>query len=97
MTGHYGSQRQPVGWAYLPEAYTIRWERFDGVAYIFAGNQVKTTPPDRALRVPVLATVRAACQGVGRRDLPHPRLKPGHAARDRSVAMLLGALGTVTS
>ncbi|MGH3978504.1 MAG: hypothetical protein ACRDRZ_05820 [Pseudonocardiaceae bacterium] len=48
MTGHYGPQRQPVGWAYLPEGYTIRWERFDRVAYVFAGNQVRTTPPDRA-------------------------------------------------
>ncbi|MGH4019497.1 MAG: hypothetical protein ACRDT0_09730 [Pseudonocardiaceae bacterium] len=57
MTGNYGPQRQPVGWVYLPDGYTIRWERFDRVAYIFPGNRVKTTPPDGTPRVPVLATV----------------------------------------
>jgi hypothetical protein len=51
-----------VGWVYLPEGYTIRWERGDQVAYVFAGKQMETYP-DQPLAVPVLAKVAVSTSG----------------------------------
>ncbi|MGH3977952.1 MAG: hypothetical protein ACRDRZ_02950 [Pseudonocardiaceae bacterium] len=67
----YGPQRQPVGWVYLAEGYTIRWECGDHVAYVFAGKQMKTYP-DGPPRVPVHATVPVPPSGWT--DLAHIRL-----------------------
>ena len=49
--------RPPVGWVYLSagSGYTIRWERGDQVAYVFAGKQMKNHPdtPPALAAIPV--------------------------------------------
>ncbi|HEU0087883.1 MAG TPA: hypothetical protein VFQ77_09555 [Pseudonocardiaceae bacterium] len=54
--------RPPVGWVYLPENYTIRWQRGEDVAYVFAGKQMQTYP-DEPNPVPVLATIPVSSSG----------------------------------
>lgn len=62
----------PTAWAYLPSGdCTIRWQRGDNAAYIFAGKQLETYP-DETPRVEVLATIPVSPQGWT--DLPHVRL-----------------------
>ncbi len=58
------SPRPLVGWVYLSvgSGYTIRWERGDQVAYVFAGKQAETYP-DKPLTVPVLATIPVSASG----------------------------------
>lgn len=58
-------RRPPTGWVYLSAGdagYTIRWQRGDHVAYVFAGEQM-TTYPDKPLTVPVLATIPVPSSG----------------------------------
>lgn len=52
----------PVGWVYLPEGYTIRWQRGEDVAYVFAGKQMQTYPGE-SNNVPVLATIPVSSSG----------------------------------
>lgn len=54
--------RPPVGWVYLPEGYTIRWERGDQVAYVFSGKQMETYPAE-PLRVKIKATIPVSSSG----------------------------------
>lgn len=56
--------RPPVCWVYLSagSGYTIRWERGDQVAYVFAGKQMETYP-DTSVAVPVLATITVSSSG----------------------------------
>jgi hypothetical protein len=47
----------PIGWLYLPEGYTVCWQRGDKVAYIFKGKQMNAYPGKTALgTVPVSPT-----------------------------------------
>jgi hypothetical protein len=61
----------PTAWVYLPSGdCTIRWQRGDKVAYIFAGKQLETYP-DEPLRVEVLDTIPLSSKGWT--DLAHVR------------------------
>ncbi len=53
----------PTAWIYLASVdCTIRWQRGDTVAYIFAGEQLSTYP-DEALRVTILDTIPVPSTG----------------------------------
>lgn len=55
---------RPTTWAYLSSGdCAIRWQRGDDVAYIFEGKQLDTYP-DKALRIPVLATVPVSARQI---------------------------------
>lgn len=80
--GGAAPQRQPIGWVYLSKGYTIRWERGDQVAYVFAGKQLETYP-DEPLAVPVLATI--AVSSSGWTDLTEIRLVGERWLRTRAA------------
>lgn len=71
-TGITISMTSPTAWAYLPSGdCTIRWQRGDKVAYIFAGKQLETYP-DEPPKAEVLDTIPLSSKGWA--DLAHVRL-----------------------
>ncbi|MCA1676886.1 MAG: hypothetical protein LC799_33500, partial [Actinobacteria bacterium] len=57
LSGSGSSSRPPIGWLYLPEGYTVCWQRGDKVAYVFKGKQMDAYPHRAALGiVPVSPT-----------------------------------------
>ena len=62
-TGGVVPAYHPTIWVYLASGdCTIRWQRGDSVAYVFAGEELKTYP-DEALRITVLDTIPVPSTG----------------------------------
>lgn len=76
----------PTAWVYLPSGdCTIRWQRGDKVAYIFAGKRLQTYP-DRSSEGEVLDTIALSKSWIDVADVRRTGEKWVNARRQRCHA-----------